>query len=330
MTHALPTPEEQPRGVGGLTTMRASTDDLVEGKEGAFLAGIWGFAPTPFTKNGPDLSALEEIAARVADGNPAAVVANGLIAQGDVMNSAERQMCLDAVRRGVAGRCPIVATVFELADFQGVVVGDSAGALLVVPSSAHVTDLVPILEAARHVTSAPLLVYHRPPLVLEPDDVHALLSQPQVVGMKDGYGDMRRFRQLRLTAPAWVWIAAHEDLALPYWAMGADGFCPISAIYAPHYTTSWWSALKMGDVRRCARILERHAYGVADLRHGRPDVDIAIVKAAMQAQGMPIGMSRPPVVQPTDHELTQLTTLMQEVRQTTCQGEASQAGKVAT
>jgi dihydrodipicolinate synthase/N-acetylneuraminate lyase len=134
-----------------------------------------------------------------------------------------------------------------------------------------------------------------------------------VVGLKEGHSDIRLFRRLRGNqARSLVWIAAHEDLVLPYWALGADGHCPVSAVYAPAYTRSWVDALKRGDVTVTQEILAAHAYRVADVRFKRPGIDVTVVKEMMRHVGIDAGDVRAPAVELTQAERGEIAQIAAE------------------
>jgi dihydrodipicolinate synthase/N-acetylneuraminate lyase len=283
--------------------MRSAKSDSNRSSDHPPLRGVWGFPLTPFGGGVPDLAGTQAIADRIVDGGANVICANGLVAQGDAMTPAERAGCLKAVVDSVAGRAPVVATVYDALDVPSLTASGVAAAVAV-PASPAVEDILTLLDAISGARSdLPLLVYHRPPLLLQPAGLRRIAKRPMVVGLKEGHSDIRHFRRLRNSQPRkLLWVAAHEDLVLPYWALGADGHCPVSAVYAPAYTQSWAAALERGNIEVARSILSNHAYRLADVRFRRPGIDITVVKEMMRHVGFDAGDVRAPALELTPAE----------------------------
>jgi dihydrodipicolinate synthase/N-acetylneuraminate lyase len=111
-----------------------------------------------------------------------------------------------------------------------------------------------------------------------------------------------------------VWIVAYEDLVLPFGAIGAEAFAPVSASYAPEYARACLGLLADGDLERLRSLLEAHAYPLADLRLSRPQIDVAVVKQAQRACGVPAGGERPPQQPLSRHEVDEVARLVAGMR----------------
>jgi dihydrodipicolinate synthase/N-acetylneuraminate lyase len=280
------------------------------------FAGIWGFPLTPFREDAPDLSRVQVIADRIVAGGADVVCANGFVAQGDTMSPAERASCLRAILHTVAGRTPVVATLFERHDIARISEMDISG-VVVIPPSDRLEDTLALLDAvAERRPELSAVIYHRPPLALQPDDLLQLTERGALVAIKEGHADVRRFRQLRgASRNRLTWVAAHEDLVLPYWALGADGYCPVSAIYAPEYTQLWWAALSRGDVSSVHRLLAAHAYHIADLRFARGSIDISVVKEISGRCSLDAGQSRAPAKRLSPAEKNAIAALRESLEE---------------
>jgi 5-dehydro-4-deoxyglucarate dehydratase len=151
-------------------------------------------------------------------------------------------------------------------------------------------------------------------LRLEPDELGRLCEIETLVAVKDGHRDVRLFRQLRTVLGArLLWVTAWEDVAPAFWAMGAEAFCPFSTAYAPEYSRAWLSALDAGRTDEADRLLGAHAHPMVDLRLSRPGIDVAVVKAAMTARGLPVGELRHPACSLTDEERNTVTQLVADI-----------------
>jgi 5-dehydro-4-deoxyglucarate dehydratase len=227
------------------------------------------------------------------------VCAAGTLGQGDRMSGAERLQCVGLAVDAAESRAPVVATM--LADDDARVASDAlaagASALLLLPTSGDPAVAGTALRKIGRATDGPLpvVLYQRGPLALMPADLAALVREPNLVGLKDAHGDMRRFRRLHEAfGPRLTWIGASEDLVLAFWAYGADAFSPASAAYAPAYARRVWEALGRGDRDEAIRLLRLFAWPVTDLRLSRPHIDITVVREFASEFGLAVGDLRAP------------------------------------
>jgi dihydrodipicolinate synthase/N-acetylneuraminate lyase len=265
----------------------------------ADLHGLWGFVLSPFAEGELDLAALGEVASFQVDAGVDVLCCCGAIAQADVLSPAEREASLTATLRAARGGVPVLLALPADADAPAAAqraLQLGAHGVLLLPVSASADVLARTLEGIRRCAPGlALVLYHRAPLRLEPQELARLCANPALVGVKDGHRDARLYRRLRGAAPGRLtWIVAYEDLVLPFGAIGAEAFAPISASYAPGYARACLRALADGDLPRLRTLFEAHAYPFMDLRFSRPGIDVAVVKCAQRACGLPAGGERPP------------------------------------
>lgn len=262
------------------------------------LHGIWGFPPTPFVDDRIDVEGLATLVQHQARGGVDVLCACGAIAEVDSLTADEWRECLEIVVAHANG-IPTVATIPTWGDESlaaRLAAELGADALLVLPRSPATGDTKRLLASvAAAAPDLPLVLYHRAPLQLEVDDLQALCGVEQLVGLKDGHRDVRRYRRLREgLGERLLWLSAWEDVAIAFWAVGCDAFAPASTAYAPAFSRAWLSHLENGSVVEARRLLAAHAYPMVDLRLSRPGIDVAVVKAAMAELGLPAGDVRPP------------------------------------
>ena len=266
---------------------------------GTDLHGLWGFVLSPFAQAELDLPALGRAASFQVDAGVDVLCCCGAVAQADVLSPAEREASLTATVRAARGAVPVILALPVDADAPAAALRAlrlGARGLLLLPASESAGEMARTLERIR--SCAPelaLVLYHRPPLRLEPQELAGLCTNPALVGVKDGHRDARLYRRLRGASRGRLsWIVAYEDLLLPFGAIGAEAFAPISASYAPGYARACLGLLADGDLPRLRTLLEAHAYPLMDLRVSRPGIDIAVVKQVQRACGVPAGGERPP------------------------------------
>ena len=285
----------------------------------ASLAGLWGFALTPFRGDGIDEVAYAAGVRVMAEGGADVICAAGTLGQGDRMSADERVACM-RLAVAAAGRLPVVGTL-RVGDDESVAraaLEAGASAVLVLPESGSVADAAAALNRIAGATDGrlPIVLYQRGGLFLEPDDLRGLAEQPALVGLKDAHGDMRRFRRLReAVGSRLTWVGASEDLVLAFWAYGADAVSPASLAYAPWYARRVWDLLHAGDRDEAIRLLRLFAWPVTDLRLSRPNIDITVVRELAMEFGLEVGDARPPAEPLTDSERWQVRRLADALRQ---------------
>ena len=187
------------------------------------------------------------------------------------MTASERVGCVRWAAAVVGGRRPVVATLraSDDASVAAAALDAGASAALLLPETGSIDDAERVLRAINAATGGalPIVLYQRGPLKLESDDLRRLAEQPTLAGLKDAFGDMRRFRRLReAIGSRLIWVGASEDLMLAFWAYGADAVSPASLAYAPWYGRRVWDTLAAGDRDEAVRLLRLFAWPVTDLR----------------------------------------------------------------
>jgi dihydrodipicolinate synthase/N-acetylneuraminate lyase len=266
---------------------------------GTDLHGLWGFVLSPFAQAELDLPALGRAASFQVDAGVDVLCCCGAVAQADVLSPAEREASLTATLGAARGVVPVLLALPADANAPAAALRAlrlGARGLLLLPVSGDADEMARALEQIG--ACAPglaLVLYHRAPLRLGPQELARLCAHPALVGVKDGHRDARLYRRLRGAAPGRLsWIVAYEDLVLPFGAIGAEAFAPISASYAPGYARACLDLLADGELPRLRALLEAHAYPLMDLRMSRPGIDVAVVKHAQRVCGLPAGGERPP------------------------------------
>ena len=279
--------------------------------------GIWGFPLTPFTRRGIDLDVLAAGTRHQLAGGVDVLCACGAIAQLGELRPPEHTAAVRAIVEESAGRRPVLATVLGGRDARrlaAAALAAGAAGMVYVPHCAQVAAAERGLRSlARLAPGVPLALYHRPPLRLRPAELERLAALPELAWVKDGHRDVRLFRRLA-GVEGLRWVSAWEDVALSFWALGCSTFAPASTAYAPEYSAAWLGRLRAGDLAGARRLLELHAYPMIDLRLARTGIDIAVVKAAMEACDVPAGGVRSPARALSGSERARVRALVAQLR----------------
>ncbi|WP_329007911.1 4-hydroxy-tetrahydrodipicolinate synthase [Micromonospora rifamycinica] len=270
---------------------------------------------TPFTADGSlDLDGVARLATYLVDeqGNDALVV-NGTTGESPTTTDAEKESLVRAVVEAVGDRAQVVAGVgtndtrhtIELA-----ATAEKAGAhglLVVTPyySKPPQRGLVRHFTAVADGTGLPVMVYdipHRAGVPIETETLVRLAAHERIVAVKDAKGD--------LTATGWVtsrtdlaFYSGDDALTLPTLAVGGVGLVGTSTHFTGVLAKRMIEAYEAGDTGT-ALTLHRRLLPLFTGIFRSPGT--ILVKAGLNAMGLPAGPVRPPLVDATDDELALL------------------------
>lgn len=256
------------------------------GPAGSARLALWAFAATPFTSAGElDEEALVRHIAEI-QGAADCVIAMGAIAEVDYLTDDEWQRCLELAGATLPTTTPLIVGL----------PGDAERATRLaraLDASRADAILAPLgdCDPTRHVLTVadrgrrPVIPYLRQPEHAETRVLEALIATSVVVGLKDGLRDPLGFRRLRTVLGSVPVSAAWEDVALGYWAYGADAASPASAVHDPAYARRWIDVLARDGPREAGRLLDLVGHPFSDLRRSRPGLEVACVKYALALRG---------------------------------------------
>lgn len=270
---------------------------------------------TPFRPDGAlDVDGAGRLASYLVDEqHNDALVINGTTGEAPTTTDAEKETLLRAVVEAVGDRARVVAGVgtndtrhtIELA--RAAEKAGAHGLLVVTPYY----NLPPEAGLVRHFTAVadgaglPILIYDIPKrtgTALSTETLCRLAEHERIVGVKDAKGN--------LPETAWVtkrtdlaYYAGDDAMALPTLAVGGVGVVGTASHLTGAGTKQMIEAYERGDVVAALRLHHQ----LLPLFTGIFRTQGAIlVKAAMNARGLPAGPVRPPLVDATEAELALL------------------------
>lgn len=158
-------------------------------------------------------------------------------------------------------------------------------------------------------TDLGVFVYNRDNAVFAPQTVARLVeAHPNVMGLKDGYGDLERLHQVRnLLGGDFLLMngmPSAEMYAREYTAAGIRPYSPGGIEFVPELAWRFDRALARGDERETDRLIDGFYRPYTQLRARVPGYGVALVKAGLRLRGRPSGGVRPPLVDPSrEHEV---------------------------
>ncbi|RLL66221.1 5-dehydro-4-deoxyglucarate dehydratase [Streptomyces sp. Z26] len=308
----------------------------------ARLDGLLFFPVTPY---GPDGGVDEEVfRAHVRQGVEAgagAVFACCGTGEFHALSPGEFRRCVAAAVEEVAGRVPVVAgagygTALAV-EFARLAEEAGADGLLVLPPyllTPSQEGLLAHYRALAAATDLDLVVYQRDNAVLTPETVVELAAVPNVIGLKDGLGDldlMQRivsavrtarpddpFRYFNGLPTAELTVPAYRGVGVRLYSSAAFCFAPEVAL-AFHRALDADGADGVVDAggagaATVTRLLDGFFRPLVELRNKRPGYAVSLVKAGVRLRGLDVGGVRPPLTEPSAAHVAELAALMEHGR----------------
>jgi 5-dehydro-4-deoxyglucarate dehydratase len=172
-------------------------------------------------------------------------------------------------------------------------------------------------------TELDLILYQRDSTVFAPQTVAELAEVPNIVGFKDGRGDL----DLMLRVVSAVRAAGTKDFqyfnGMPtaemtqqaYRAVGVPLYSSAVFCFAPDLALAFHGALERGEHAVVDRLVDVFFRPYVELRHARPGYAVSLVKAATRATGHEVGPVRAPLLEPAPAHLAEALALVERARE---------------
>lgn len=160
-----------------------------------------------------------------------------------------------------------------------------------------------------------VMVYNRDNSILGVETLQRLCDEcPNLVGFKDGTGDIGLVRQVTATmGDRLTYLGGMPTAELFAEAYLGAGFTTYSSAvfnFVPGLAVDFYKALRGGDRERCETILTDFFYPFMAIRSRRKGYAVSAVKAGVRLQGFAAGRVRPPLDDLTAEEEEMLANLI--------------------
>jgi 5-dehydro-4-deoxyglucarate dehydratase len=293
------------------------------------LRGAIGFPITPFGDAGEvDLEGVRRNAEWLAEHQLCALVAPSGTGEIFALDPDEIAAVTEATVTAVHGRIPVIASVGFNARIGSHLAqrAEQAGAdgVLIMPPYYATPDphgLVQYYVQIARATRLGVLPYARDAAAFTPELVEELANAvPNLVGFKDGRGDVRLFQRLRehvvdrLGSARLVWLAGvGDDLVGAYFAGGAEGFTSSLACFWPEASAELYRLASGGDFEGLREYHQRVVRPFYELRQRGRGFEVSVMKTAMELLGHPAGPPRPPLGRLSERDRKDLRAILEEL-----------------
>jgi 5-dehydro-4-deoxyglucarate dehydratase len=276
------------------------------------LTGVFAFPVTPMH---PDGSLHEEALRRqvrfLASTGARAVFACGGPGEFFSLSLEEYRRAVAATIDEVEGRLPVIAgtgystpLAIEFARAAERLGADGVLALPPYLIQPEQEGLYRHYRAIAERVGIGLILYHRDNAIFAPETVQRLAELPNVIGFKDGHGNLELFQRIRLALGerlAWMNGMPTAEMTFPaFYAAGARAYSSAIANFIPHVTMRFYQAVLSGDRQSIEAILSEVIEPLCRVRDRRRGYAVSYVKAAMTLLGLPDpegpGPVRPPLI----------------------------------
>ena len=298
---------------------RMSPEELAK----ALGAGLLSFPVTHFT----DAYAFDEGPYRkhiewLLEYKPAGLFAAGGTGEFFSLTLEEFTAVVAAAVQQTKQRVPVVAgcgygTAMAKQFARAAEASGADGILLLPPYllNAEAAGIAAHVEAVCAATKLGVIFYNRDNAILNETVLEKLCAScPNLVGFKDGYGDIELMTRIyarmgdRLTYIGGLPTA--ETFALPYLEMGVTTYSSAIFNFLPNFAQSFYAAVRRRDHAEVFQQLREFVLPYIDIRNRHKGYAVSIVKAGMRAVGRPAGPVRTPLTDLAADEMDALKKLI--------------------
>ncbi|MEW2298207.1 5-dehydro-4-deoxyglucarate dehydratase [Streptomyces sp. NPDC006743] len=298
-------------------------------REGSMLEGVLFFPVTPFASDGSvDAAKLaEHIRSGVRAGAGGVFVACGT-GEFHALGPGEFATVVRTAVEVTDGRVPVFAGAggsLVLAQHYARAAEEAgANGLLLMPPylvAGPSAGLVAYVRQVLEVTSLPAIVYQRGTARFDVPSALEVARLPQVVGLKDGTGDLDLMARIVTAVRAdtatggsafqfFNGMPTAEGTVLAYRGIGVELYSSAVFCFAPEIALAFHRAVTAGDEVTVQRLLGGFFHPLITLRDRVPGYSVSLVKAGVRLRGLDVGGVRPPLTDPAPEHLAELEELI--------------------
>jgi 5-dehydro-4-deoxyglucarate dehydratase len=272
--------------------------------------GILGFPVAPLNKQGElDVPALERNIQFLLEGGLSCIYVGCGAGEFHALSHNEYKRMVEAAVSIVKGKVPVytgvggnISHAIELAKLSEKLGAD--GYLMLPPYliDGEQEGLYQYLNAIIGSTDLNAIIYQRDNCVLHLNTIQRLLHYPQLVGLKDGLGNMELNIEVTQTIGSRLAYMSGMPMAEVTFAAFANiGFQSYSSAisnYIPHISRLFFDALKKGDEVLLHELYIHVLFPINRIRKQRKGYAVSLIKAGMEIIGLPVGTEvRAPIIQ---------------------------------
>ncbi len=263
---------------------------------------------TPFRDGRVDEDAFVNLVERQIAAGSSAIVPVGTTGETSTLSHEEHRLVVELCVRTVAGRVPVIAGAGSNATAEAIGLAQHAkavgadAALIVCPyyNRPDQRSLIAHFSAINDAVALPIIIYNVPSRTVvdaSVETVAALARLPNVIGIKDATGDLKRvtLHRAQIEDRGFSLLSGDDPTALGFYAMGGNGCISVTANVAPEPCAALYRAAAAGRWDE-ARAIEQALIDLHLALFAAPSPGPA--KYALERLGLATGEVRLPLVGP--------------------------------
>jgi 5-dehydro-4-deoxyglucarate dehydratase len=288
----------------------------------AGLEGVFSFPVTPMHGDRTiDLDGFQSNIEAICATELAAVFVCCGTGEFHALSLGEYRTLVQAAHAVIRGRKPLFAGAgmgpAQAAEFAHAAQDAGADGILALPPYLITPDPSGLAEYYRQLARSldiAVILYQRGNAVFTAQALDELSLEPNIVGFKDGLGDLELLRRFTiLFGDRFAWMSGMPTAEMTFeafYACGVRSFSSAIANFAPSVGLDFHRAVVDGDASRRTQLLRTLIIPLCGIRDRRAGYAVSYVKAAMNLLGLPAGPVRPPLVALDDGECEELAAIL--------------------
>jgi len=285
--------------------------------------GILGFPVAPFRTDGnlDEAALVKNIQFLLDEGLESIFIACGS-GEFHSLTKQEYELMVEIAVSVTAGKVPVYTGVggnltqaLEYARFSE---EKGADGYLILPPyliEGEQEGLVSYLKTIIESTSLNAIVYQRDNAILTLPSLQQLLALPQLVGLKDGHGNMEmnvQFTQTIGDRLGWLNGMPMAEVTMPvYVSLGFNSYSSAISNYIPHISRMFYDALLSNNKELVRELYQHVILPINDIRKQKKGYAVSLIKAGMEIVGLPVGSTvRSPIIPVEKEHYQQLESIL--------------------
>ena len=288
----------------------------------ARLNGLFAFPVTPFAEGDQiNLAAYRELLQYMLKFQPAALFVCGGTGEFFSLLLSEYRALVKVAVEEVGGQVPVVAgagygTRMAMEFVSAAAEAGADGALVLPPYllNAEQDGLFEHYRMIAESTRMGIIIYQRDNAIFTPATVSRLADVPNIIGFKDGHGDMERLHRIRhAVGDRMTFMNGMPTAEMSAGAFLGNGISSYSSAvfnFVPEISQAFYQALMARDEQKTGKLVEAFYRPLAEIRDRRKGYAVSLIKAGVRLMGRAVGPARRPLVNPRPEEEAELKSVI--------------------
>ena len=272
------------------------------------LVGVFSFPATPFNDDlSLDTEGLKQNVAWLKTSGVAMIAPACGTGEFFSLTMDEFMEVVETVVQEVNGELPVVVGTghgaMMAAEFAVAAQEMGADGLLVLPPYLITPEQEGLARYVARIAGAVdigVILYNRSNAIYSEESVEKLLQFDNLIGFKDGSGDLDHFSMMRRhfgDRLAWFNGMPTAEMTGPsYFAAGAAGYSSAISNFLPEVSLDFNRSCQAGDMDQVWDITDRLVKPICDIRNRKKGYNISFVKTGLEIVGRAGGPVRPPLI----------------------------------